>query len=145
MIIDKKQLLMCCREIYDNVANRITEQQNKDRPHISDVIDRKAVFETNKPKKKNTYTSTQHYYYEGDNKAHQPNYTYLKELQEQFQRHTAHTDYAVFQHKRRYMDEAQACLFDETQRLEGEKLRHHPSSATGKSYSEIIQKKTGIT
>ena len=51
MIIDKKQLLMRRREMYDNVANRITEPQNKDKPHISDVIDRKAVFETNKPKK----------------------------------------------------------------------------------------------
>ena len=51
MIIDKKQLLMHRREIYDNVVNRITEPQNKDKPNISDVIDRKAVFETNKPKK----------------------------------------------------------------------------------------------
>ena len=53
MIIDKKQLLMRRREIYDNVVNRITEPQNKDKPNISDVIDRKPVFETNKPKKKN--------------------------------------------------------------------------------------------
>ena len=52
MIIDKKQLLMRRREINDNVANRITEPQNKDTPHISDVMDRKAVIETNKPKKK---------------------------------------------------------------------------------------------
>ena len=51
MIIDKKQLLMRRREIYDNVVNRITEPQNKDKPNISDVTDRKAVFETNKPKK----------------------------------------------------------------------------------------------
>ena len=131
------------REIYDNVANRITEPQNKGKPHISDVIDRKAVFETNKPTKKNKYESTQHYYYEGDNKAHQPNYTYLKELQEQLERHTAKKDYAVFPNKRRYMDEAQA-HFNEIQRLEGEKLRHHPSSETGKSYSAIIKKKKGI-
>ena len=103
MIVDKKQLLMRRREIYDNVANRITEPQNKDKPHISDVIDRKAVFEANKPKKKNTYISTKHYYYEGDNKAHQTNYTYLKELQEQLERHTAKTDYGIFQNKRRYM------------------------------------------
>ena len=41
------------------------------------------------------------------------------------------------------MDEAQA-HFNEIQRLEGEKLRHHPSSETGKSYSEIIKKKKGI-
>ena len=52
MIIDKKQLLMRRREIYDNVANRITEPQNKDKPHISDVIDRKAVFAKNKPKRR---------------------------------------------------------------------------------------------
>ena len=38
------------------------------------------------------------------------------------------------------MEEAQA-YFNEIQRLEGEKLRHHPSSETGKSYSEIIKKK----
>ena len=98
------------REIYDNVVNRITEPQNKDKPNISDVIDRKAVFETNKPKKKKKYKSTQHYYYEGDNKAHQPNYTYLKELQEQLERHSAKKDYAVFQNKRRYQEEAQAYL-----------------------------------
>ena len=55
MIIDKKQLLMHRREIYDNVVNRITESQNKDKPNVSDVIDRKAVFETNKPKKKKKY------------------------------------------------------------------------------------------
>ena len=45
-------MIMRRREIYDNVVNRITEPQNKDKPHISDVIDRKAVFETNKPKMK---------------------------------------------------------------------------------------------
>ena len=138
MIIDKKQLLMRRREIYDNVVNRITEPQNEDKPNISDVIDRKAVFETNKPKKKNKYKSTQHYYCEGDNKAHQPNYTYLKELEEQLERHSAKKDYAVFQNKRRYQEEAQA-YFNES-----EKLRHHPSSETGKSYSEIIKKKKGI-
>ena len=139
MIIDKKQLLMRRREIYDNVVKRITEPQTKDKPQISDVIDRKAVFETNKPKKKSKYKSTQHYHYEGDNKAHQPNYTCLKQLE----RHSAKKDYAVFQNKRRYMEEAQA-YFNEIQRLEGEKLRHHPSSDTGKSYSEIIKKKRGI-
>ena len=143
MIIDKKQLLMHRREIYDNVVNRITEPQNKDKPNISDVIDRKAVFETNKPKKKKKYKSSQHYYYEGDNKAHQPNYTYLKELQEQLELHSAKKDYAVFQNKRRYQEEAQA-YFNEIQRLESEKLRHHPSSETGKSYSEMIKKKKGI-
>ena len=143
MIIDKKQLLMRRREIYDNVANRITEPQNKDKPHNSDVIDRKAVFETNEPKKNNKYKPTQHYYFEGDNKAHQPNYTYLKELQEQLERHTAKKYYAVFQNKGRYMDEAQA-YFNEIQRLEGKHLRHHPSSEAGKFYSEIIKKKKGI-
>ena len=143
MIIDKKQLLMRRREIYDNVVNRITEPQNKDKPNISDVIDRKAVFETNKQKKKKTYKSTQHYYYEGDNKAHQPNYTCLKELQEHLERHTAKKYYAVFQNKRRYQDEAQA-YFNEIQRLEGDKSRHHPSSETGKSYSEMIKKQKGI-
>ena len=143
MIIDKKQLLMRRREIYDNVVNRITEPQNKDKPDISVFIDGKAVFETNKPKKKKTYKSTQHYYYEGDNKAHQPNYTYLKDLQEQLERHSAKKVFSVFQNKRRYMEEAQA-YFNETQRLEGEKLRHHPSSETGKSYSEIMKKKKGI-
>ena len=51
MIIDKKQLLIRRREMYDNVGNRITEPQNKDKPHIRDVIDRKAVFETNKQTK----------------------------------------------------------------------------------------------
>ena len=44
MIIDKKQLLMHRREIYDNVVNRLTEPQNKDKPNISDVIDRKKQF-----------------------------------------------------------------------------------------------------
>ena len=141
MIIDKKQLLMRRREIFDNVVNRITEPQNKDKPNISDVIDSKAVFETNK--KKDKYKSTQHYYSEGDNKAHQPNYTYLKELQEQLERHSAKKDYAVFQNTRRYMEEAQA-YFNTIQRLEGEKLRHHPSSETRKSYSEMIKKKKGI-
>ena len=52
MQIDKKQLLMRRNEIYDNVVKRITTPQDKDKPHISDVIDRKAVFDTNKPKKK---------------------------------------------------------------------------------------------
>ena len=41
------------------------------------------------------------------------------------------------------MDVAQAHV-NEIQRLEGEKSRHHPSSETGKSYSEIIKKKKGI-
>ena len=131
------------REIYDNVVKRITEPRTKDKPHISDVIDRKAVFETNKPKKTNTYKPTQRCYYEGDGKAHQPNYAYLKELQEQLEYHSATKYYAVFQNKRRYMDEAQV-YFNEAQRLEGEQLRHHPSSETGKSYSEIIKKKKGI-
>ena len=67
----------------------------------------------------------------------------MKELQEQLERHNAKKDYAVFQNKRRYQDEAQA-YFNEIQRLEGEKLRHHPSSETGKSYSEMIKKKKGI-
>ena len=40
------------------------------------------------------------------------------------------------------MDEAQA-YFNEINRLEGEKIRHHPSSETGKLYSEI--KKKGIS
>ena len=35
-------------------------------------------------------------------------------------------------------------IFNEIQRLESEKLRHHPSSETGKSYSEMIKKKKGI-
>ena len=38
------------------------------------------------------------------------------------------------------MDEAQAD-FHEIKRLEGEKIRHHPSSETGKLYSEIKKKK----
>ena len=38
------------REIYDNAAKIITEPQNKDKPHISDGIDRKAVFETKQTK-----------------------------------------------------------------------------------------------
>ena len=42
------------------------------------------------------------------------------------------------------MDEAQT-YFNEIQRLEGEKMRHHPSSETGKSYSEMIKKKKGVT
>ena len=103
-------------------------------------FDRKAVFETNKPQQKNKYSSTQHYYYEGDNKAHQRNYTYLKELQEQLERHTAKKDYAIFQYKRRYTEEAQA-YSNQIQRLEGEKIRHHPSTETCKSYLEIIKKK----
>ena len=41
------------------------------------------------------------------------------------------------------MDEAQA-YFNEIQRLESEKLRHHPSSETGKNYSEMIKKKKVI-
>ena len=41
------------------------------------------------------------------------------------------------------MEEAQA-YFNEIHRLEGEKLRHHPSSEKGKSYSEMIKKKEGI-
>ena len=106
------------------------------------LIEKQFLKQTNK-QKKNTYKPTQHYHYEGDNKAHQPNYTYLKELQEQLEYHSAKKDYAVFQNKRRYMDEAQA-YFGEIQRLEREKLRHHPSSETGKSYSEIIKKKKGI-
>ena len=140
MIIDKKQLLMRRREIYDNVANRITEPQNKDKPHISDVIDRKAVFETNKLKTKNKYKSTQHYQNEGDNKAHQPNYTYLKELQEQLERHSAKKDYAVIQKKRRYMDEAQA-YFNEIQRLESEKLRHHPSVKQVNPIQQLLRRR----
>ena len=107
------------------------------------LIEKQFLKQTNKQTKKNTYKSTQHFYYEGDNKAHQPNYTYLKELQEQIEYHSAKKDYAIFQNKHRYMDEAQA-YFNEIQRLEGEKLRHHPSSETGKSYSEIIKKKKGI-
>ena len=83
MITDKKQLLLRRREIYDNVVNRITEPQNKYKPQISEGIARKAVPETNKPKKKNNYKPIKQYYCEGDNKAHQPNCTYLKELQEQ--------------------------------------------------------------
>ena len=67
----------------------------------------------------------------------------MKDVQEQLERHSAKKDYSVFQNKRRYQDEAQA-YFNEVQRLEGEKLRHHPSSETGKSYSEIIKKKKGI-
>ena len=54
MIIDKKQLLMHRREIYDNVVNRIIEPQNKDKPNISDVIDRKAVLkQTNQKRRRN--------------------------------------------------------------------------------------------
>ena len=105
-------------------------------------IEKQLLKQINQKRRK-TYKSTQHYYYEGDNKAHQPNYTYLKELQEQLEYHSAKKDYAVFQIKRRYMDEAQA-YFNEIQRLESEKIRHHPSSETGKSYSEIIKKKKGI-
>ena len=82
-----------------------------------------------KPSKK--FKSSVHYYYEGDNKAHQPNYTYLKEMKEQLEFHNAKKDCAT---------EAQA-YFNEIQRLEGEKLRHHPSSETGKSYSEMIKNK----
>ena len=52
MIIDKKQLLMRRREIYDNGVNRITEPQNKDKPNISDVIDRKAVLEQTNQKRR---------------------------------------------------------------------------------------------
>ena len=40
-----------------------------------------------KPNKK--YKSNVHYYYDGDNKAHQPNYTYLKEMKEQLEFHNA--------------------------------------------------------
>ena len=94
-----------------------------------------------KPSKK--FKPSVHYYYEGDNKAHQPNYTYLKEMQEQLEFHNAKKEYAIFQNKRRYQDEAQA-YFNEIQRLEGEKLRHHPSSETSKTYSEMIKKKKGI-
>ena len=54
MQIVKKQLLVRRNEIYDNVVKRITTPQDKDKPHISDAIDRKAVFDTNKPKKKNS-------------------------------------------------------------------------------------------
>ena len=67
----------------------------------------------------------------------------LEELQEQIEYHSAKRDYAVFQNKRRYIEEAQA-YFNEIQRLEGEKLRHHPSSETGKSCSGMIEKKKGI-
>ena len=95
-----------------------------------------------KPSKK--FKSSVHYYYAGDNKAHQPNYTYLKEMKEQLEFHNAKKDYAIFQNKRRYMDEAQANFLMKIQRLEGEKLRHQPSSETGKSYSEIIKKNKGI-
>ena len=91
-----------------------------------------------KPNKK--FKSSVHYYYEGDNKAHQQNYTYLKEMEEQLEYHNAEKGHAVFQNKRRYQDEAQAYL-NENQRLEGEKLRHHPSSGTCKNYSETIKKK----
>ena len=94
-----------------------------------------------KPSKK--YKSNVHYYYDGDNKAHQPNYTYLKEMKEQLEFHNAKKDYSIFQNRRRYQDEAQA-YFNEIQRLEGEKIRHHPSSETGKTYSEMIKKKKGI-
>ena len=94
-----------------------------------------------KPSKK--YKSNVHYYYEGDNKAHQPNYTYLKEMKEQLEFHNAKKDFAIFQNKRRYQDEGQA-YFNEIQRLESEKLRHHPSSETGKTYSEMIKKKKDI-
>ena len=93
-----------------------------------------------KPSKK--YKSNVHYYCDGDNKAHQPNYTYLKEMKEQLEFHNAKKDYAIFQNRRRYQDEAQA-YFNEIQRLEGEKIRHHPSSETGKTYSEMIKKKKG--
>ena len=80
-------------------------------------------------KANNKFKSSVNYYYEGDNKAHQPNYTYLKEMKEQLEYHNAKKDYAIFQNKRRYQDEAQA-YFNEIQRLEGLRLRHHPSSET---------------
>ena len=64
-------------------------------------------------------------------------------MKEQLEFHNAKKDYAIFQNERRYMDEAQA-YFNEIQRLEGEQLRQHPSSETGKTYSEMIKKKNGI-
>ena len=65
-------------------------------------------------------------------------------MKEQLEFHNAKKDYAIFQNRRRYQDEAQAYC-NEIQRLEGEKLRHHPSSETGKTYSEMIKKKKGIS
>ena len=48
MIIDKKQLLMRRRDMYDNVVKRITEPQTKDKPHISDVlIEKQFLKQTN--------------------------------------------------------------------------------------------------
>ena len=42
------------REIYDNVVNRITESQNKDKPNVSDVIDRKEFLkQTNQKRRRN--------------------------------------------------------------------------------------------
>ena len=105
------------------------------------LIERQFLTQTNLKRKK--YKSTEHYYYEGDNKAHQPNYTYLKQLQEQLEYQNAKKDYAAFQNKRRYMDEAQA-HYNEIQRLEKLKLRHHPDSNIGKSYREMIKKKKDI-
>ena len=64
-------------------------------------------------------------------------------MKEQLEFHNAKKDSAIFQNTRRYQDEAQA-YFNEIQRLEGEKLRHHPSSETGTSYSEMSKKKNGI-
>ena len=50
-----------------------------------------------KPNKK--FKSSVHYYYEGDNKAHQQNYTYLKEMEEQLEYHNAKKGHAVFKIK----------------------------------------------
>ena len=61
-------------------------------------------------------------------------------MKEQLELHNAKKDFAIFQNRRRYQDEAQA-YFNEIQRLEGLRLRHHPSSETGKNYSEMIKKK----
>ena len=65
-------------------------------------------------------------------------------MKEQLEFHNAKKDFAIFQNKRRYQDEAQA-YFNEIQRLESEKIRHHPSSETGKNYSEMIKKKKDIS
>ena len=125
------------RNEIENITSTLTKNGKAGKLPTSN----KFYIPITKPSK--TYKSNVHYYYDGDNKAHQPNYTYLKEMKEQLEFHNAKKDYAKFQNRRRYQDEAQA-YFNEIQRLEGEKIRHHPSSETGKTYSEMIKKKKDI-
>ena len=135
------------RQEFENITSTLTKNGKAGRERSRGSAERqlptsnKFYNPITKPSKK--YKSNVHYYYDGDNKAHQPNYTYLKEMKEQLEFHNAKKDYAIFQSRRRYQDEAQA-YFNEIQRLEGEKIRHHPPSETGKTYSEMIKKKKGI-